>query len=488
MIENVSSNPDHNVSTIGYRSLVNVGSCPKMSSVTALTECLPASNVNAQTNDPSYLNNYTNLINSDLKGGREKYACSTNNKCVPIIHKTKNTKKMWTLEEDKLLIQTLLQITKLSADEISAKVIRDNANTLTQVLGRVLSSIVGRWSGYLQPIILSDIHGKLNYNVVPDVYSFLIQQKIKKIDNVDWKEMVNRWPYQTEQSLKLIVRNAKGSGKAQQDVHLHQKLKHLLRSKRKPIPSKDQEFNITIATFFNNILKSKHVSKSEISPHIQDVSMLKKASPPLICNPVENVSKLLQTNEDFMPSQKCHSTPTKKSNWSLDEEKILIKTIFEIKPDLNASHIDEKIAKEIFPLVHTRINRPLPSIMSHWFLILQPLILSNMYGKLEYPITAAVFSHLITQRVESVHDINWSNLLHIWPFQNEKSLKSIVNRASDDARLPPGKDKLYEKLHVLLQYYANKKITPKKMRTYRDIIEFYETIMKKKRQAEYKKM
>ena len=171
-----------------------------------------------------------------------------------------------------------------------------------------------------------------------------------------------------------------------------------------------------------------------------------------------------------------------------DEEKMLIKIIFEIKPNLNASHIDEKIAKEVFPLVQNRINRPVSSVTSHWFLILQPLILSNMYGKLEYPITAAIFSHLVTQKIESVQDVNWKNLLRIWPFQNEKSLKAIVNRANDDARVPSDRIKLYEKLQVLLRYYANKKITPKKMRSYRDIIDFYERIMKKKRQAEYKKL
>ena len=77
--------------------------------------------------------------------------------------KTKGIKKMWTLEEDKRLIQKVLEITGLEAKEISSKVVRDNANILTQEFDRVLSSIVGRWRGYLQPIILSTMHGKLNY-------------------------------------------------------------------------------------------------------------------------------------------------------------------------------------------------------------------------------------------------------------------------------------------------------------------------------------
>ena len=109
-----------------------------------------------------------------------------------------------------------------------------------------------------------------------------------------------------------------------------------------------------------------------------------------------------------------------------------------------------------------------------------------MYGKLDYPITAAIFTHLITQKVYSVNDVNWKDLLTVFPFQNERSLKAIVNRANGDSRVPPQKMKLYEKMHVLLQFYANKKITPQKMKANRDVISFYEDLMVKRRQKAYK--
>ena len=486
-IENTLSSREPTDSTVEQERRPSMEVYSQMSDMTTTTECLPPSNFKVQTGNLAEIDTfYTNDIGNDLKQKSQRHECITNNCCSSLSPKTKNNKKMWTLEEDKLLIEKLLQITNLNVDQISSKVVRDQSIILAQVLGRVSSSIVGRWTSYLQPIILSDIHGKLNYNVVPEVYSFLIQQKIKKIDHIDWSHMVNRWPYQTEQSLKLIVRNASSSGKATKAKHLYQKLKHLLPLKRKPIPSKDKGFNTTIADFYNNLIKSKRVLKPQSVNLPESSSTLQSASTLLIQNPDGNSSKVCQSNKDFLSSQICTSTPVKKSNWSLDEEKMLIKSIFEIKPHLNASHVDERTAKEIFPLVQNRINRPVPSMLSHWFLVLQPIILSYMYGKLEQPITAAIFSHLITRKVKSIQNIDWKILLHIWPFQNERSLKAIISRANDDPRVPSNKVELYEKLHVLLPYYANKKITPKKMRSNKNIIDFYEAIMKKKRQEEYK--
>ena len=403
-----------------------------------------------------------------------------------IITKSKNTKKMWTLQEDTMLIEKLLQITSLNADEISSKVVRDNGDVLIQELGRVLSSIVGRWRGYLQPIILSAMHGKLNHNVVPEVFTCLIRKKVKRIEDVDWLELIKTWPFQTEESLKLVIRNANTSGKTQKNTLLYQKLKKLLPGKRKPISSKDHEFNIKIAAIYNNLINSKHFSKPKSSKHARGTSLISNVIEASPCYDIGSVSKLPKSPQEFLPLKESHSTPVKKTNWTLEEEKMFIKTIFKIKSDLSASHIDEKVAKELFPLIQTRVNRPVSSMTSHWFLILQPLILSNMYGKLDYPITAAIFTHLITQKVCSVNDVNWKDLLTVFPFQNERSLKAIVNRANGDSRVPPQKMKLYEKMHVLLQFYANKKITPQKMKANRDVISFYEDLMVKRRQKAYK--
>ena len=91
--------------------------------------------------------------------------CKESNKVSEMPLKAKNTKKMWTIEEDKRLIQTLFKISGLEPNEITSKVVRDHGDIITQEFNRVLSSIVGRWRSYLLPIILSSLHRKLNVNV-----------------------------------------------------------------------------------------------------------------------------------------------------------------------------------------------------------------------------------------------------------------------------------------------------------------------------------
>ena len=302
--------------------------------------------------------------------------------------------------------------------------------------------------------------------------------------------MVKRWPFQTEESLKLIVRNANSSGKTEKNALLYQKLKYLLPMKQKEISTKDRQFNTDIAMLYNNIINLKHASKPKQSSYVDDTLTLCNMPSLYPCEERTSISTLPQTHQGFTPPKKCTSTPVKKSksNWTLEEQKRLIKLIFEMKPEFSACNITEHVAKEMFPAIQTRVNRPLSSITSHWFCILQPVILSHMYGKLEYPIISAIFSHLISQKVNTIVDIDWKNLLRIWPFQTEKSLKAIVNRANDDARLPPDKVILYEKLHTLLPYYVNKKISPKKMKSNQELVNFYEGVMIQKRQNSYKKL
>ena len=282
--------------------------------------------------------------------------------------KIKSTKKMWTLEEDKLLIQKLLEITGLEVIEISSKVVRDNANVLTQEFDRVLSSIVCRWRGYLQPIILSKLAGKLNYNIVPDVYKYLIQSKVNRIEDIDWQMLVKRWPFQTEESLKLMVRSAKNSGNNAKNIFLYQKLKHLLPQKRKSLSIKDQEFNSAIAVAYDNVIKAKHPINVESTDLLKTVCIEEKNRVPLGVRS-QNICILPKTTNEFIPTINHVSTPVKKSkrSWTLEEEKILIKGIFDIKQDFNASHVDETTAKKIFPRLQSLVNRPFSFLLFLFF-------------------------------------------------------------------------------------------------------------------------
>ena len=98
--------------------------------------------------------------------------------------------------------------------------------------------------------------------MTPEVYKLLIEQKVKRIEEIDWAMLVKRWPFQTEESLKLMVRRAKNTGNYSQDEFLFQKLRRLLPLKRKSLSVRDQEFNTAIANAFS-ILKQNQSTSME---------------------------------------------------------------------------------------------------------------------------------------------------------------------------------------------------------------------------------
>merc|ERR1712096_301411 len=119
-------------------------------------------------------------------------------------------------------------------------------------------------------------------------------------------------------------------------------------------------------------------------------------------------------------------------------------------------------------------------MLCRWGEMLQPILLSNMYGKLDFLITAPLFVELIRQRVTSVADISWNRLIELWPFQTIKSLKRIVLNASRDKRAEH-KTVLHQKLKVLFEFYKRKKITPTARGFRENIVGLYNSEMCEKR-------
>ena len=442
-------------------------------------------------------------------------------------------RRQWKLEEDKLLIETLLQVTNLMADEIGKKVIKDSAETLTGLFNRQLSSITSRWCCYLQPIILSQALGERHRPVIAEVYSFLIYLKVMKIEEINWTQMVTKWPSQNEMSIKSMVQQANHTKKLPQHEPLHKKLKVLLPFKDKPIPTQEHQFNIEITETYNNAIKARHVPKAKKSlplrnyttnpinspsPVVQNQYHGKFTSPFSQANAKRHLVKTTKSTEfsELNLSKRLQSTPKKKlqiaavknssssarksidkdtfgngacndrkGSWTLEEDKRLIEMIFKIEPNLDASKIDEQIAEKIFQQIKVSLKRPVSSITRRWLVSLQPILLSSMYGKLNVPITSAIFSYLISQKVRSFYDINWTTLLKIWPFQTEKSLKVIVQRAVNDPKVTE-KEILFEKLILLLPFYTNKTLTPLKKSYNESIVSYYNNIKTKKRQSEYR--
>ena len=108
-IENTLSSREPTDSTVEQERRPSMEVYSQMSDMTTTTECLPPSNFKVQTGNLAEIDtSYTNDIGNDLKQKSQRHECITNNCCSSLSPKTKNNKKMWTLEEDKLLIEKLL--------------------------------------------------------------------------------------------------------------------------------------------------------------------------------------------------------------------------------------------------------------------------------------------------------------------------------------------------------------------------------------------
>merc|ERR1712059_58765 len=167
---------------------------------------------------------------------------------------------------------------------------------------------------------------------------------------------------------------------------------------------------------------SKNCKRSLNNPQVQTWLDNNERNMHILKSPISMESSLHRSKT---PTESKKSNAGKRQGFSQEEQKLLMKAIFERKPYLKANQITGDTIKEIYPTIKSKVNRPLNSITNHRFCTMQPLILSWLHGKEECPIMSEILRHLVAHRVKNIQDIDWDASVRRWPFQNEKNLRCI---------------------------------------------------------------
>lgn len=261
--------------------------------------------------------------------------------------------------------------------------------------------------------------------------------------------------------------------------------------------SRNARKNYTVLQNQGNVLQRRNILASTSSRQTKCDSTSQPSLQLVIENPYDKVVPWLNNNTTDLPSLAPenridstiqheiplgfkHSPISPRGALTMDEKKLMIKTIFEYKKNLLVSDIDENTIKSMKNLIESKLQRPISVVAKHWCCLLKPLIMSGLYGISELNIHAGLFTNLIFEKYESIHDVDWQKLVLLWPFHNEVSLRDIVQRASLDKRVPAEK-KLYEKLRILIPYYKKKTTSSLKHNERDEILSYYANVIQNRK-------
>merc|ERR1712080_580072 len=60
---------------------------------------------------------------------------------------------------------------------------------------------------YIKPVLLSYHYGKMDYNWKYAFLCYVVEKKITSAKEIQWKEVVKLYPYQTQRSLHALLHN-----------------------------------------------------------------------------------------------------------------------------------------------------------------------------------------------------------------------------------------------------------------------------------------
>ena len=105
----------------------------------------------------------------------------------------------WTIDEDKFIIDTLFMNKELGISGIHSINYSDYKNF--QQIKRKPSQVKPHYEIFIKPILLKYHYGKLGYNSKYDFMRYVVENKIKSVKEIQWKEVLKLFPYETVHSL-----------------------------------------------------------------------------------------------------------------------------------------------------------------------------------------------------------------------------------------------------------------------------------------------
>ena len=112
----------------------------------------------------------------------------------------------WFIEEDETCLQILFKGKNCDPDLIESITYRE-LQPVAQELGRQVGPVTHHWDYRLKPVLLAYHHMCLFTNFKPPFFYYLIKQKIRVVQEIDWDKVKKRFPSQTTTVLVIELSN-----------------------------------------------------------------------------------------------------------------------------------------------------------------------------------------------------------------------------------------------------------------------------------------
>jgi hypothetical protein len=109
----------------------------------------------------------------------------------------------WTIDEDKVIIDTLFMKKELGIDAIHS--INSSEYKNFQQIKRNPMQVRHRYEGCIAPILLKYHYRKLGCNSNYEFMCYVVENEIKSVREIQWKEVLQLFPYETRKSLQACV-------------------------------------------------------------------------------------------------------------------------------------------------------------------------------------------------------------------------------------------------------------------------------------------
>jgi hypothetical protein len=157
----------------------------------------------------------------------------------------------WTIDEDKLFIETLFANKKLGIDAVNSVHFSDYKHF--HEIRRGPWHVHGRYERHIKPILLRYHYEKLGSNSNYDFMSYVVKNKITSVQEIQWKEVLKLFPYETRESLSIPVSHVYHRYKNSSLDHLYMVFQEHLNYYKENGPTENKkEFQSSIVEIYLN--------------------------------------------------------------------------------------------------------------------------------------------------------------------------------------------------------------------------------------------
>ena len=419
----------------------------------------------------------------DVAKDLDRSYSSVKSRCSKLLslnkYETNSRRKGWKYEEDEKLVNSVLKQNKLDPSNISLlmDIKESKFRTISPDLERSSSSLYMRWRREIVPCLephLEELVSSKN----------LIQDILKLIEAIHEKTITVKG--YTDEDKKFIIKQVELKGDFPETwIFIAKEL-------GKKVPENVRQF------YYNYILQTPKV-KGSFTPqedeiilnHVKANGSTKKSFTDLAKELGRGSFSSVKSRHYRLVLSNEFEVNAKRKAWELDEDKLLIDHVFNIKEIKAGDASSIQIMKPSeFTTVATELKRSSGSCYARWIIYIAPTLNTHL---MKLPMTndwkKDILSHIVENNIKHKKEMDIDHILkEIAPGQTSRSIltyldalrKETVNGVRKPSKLPLcdlASKRLMEQAPNNALFQTNHKGEQKRLKWCEDVISYYKTLI-----------